>query len=754
MARTKNPGRRAPFPPLPSSSSNSSSSSDTSDSSNPQTFDQSNFYDPNEPLDLQPLSQIFPPKLIEPPAQSINKPPAEPTDVSSENDPSEEETIQLTQKPNPKIDGTTTPKPTIVVPSQAETPPIIFKSKKAKSYDSSKIRRSSRIMSGIGTGKKPVVDNTVHTIHDSDSDKTISDSELEKIILEPLTSSKSVQAKHSPVSVKKVSATAVKAPKKKSLPKRKRPQGELLEVPLIHQEEEAKFDQYWKTKPVASGRVYDFEEIAKGGVDLLKFVEPQGWTKFFQMKDTTMPLLVQAFYFNAKIHPDKDLIISNIKGVEIHVTADSISRLLEVKRNGETLYGKDWYAAQNISKDDLIVEMFTAEGAYKEQPPSSMLKKEFKIFHNMCQHSIFPRTGSKDKVTDNDLLVMYHLSKGILLDLPYLILQHMITIANSGIKKIALPYGMLLTRIFRDNHVDESKQLFDNQWFTFGTKNLSHMKKEITPGNTSTEMGNKRKRIDPDNNLDMLAKASGEQFENVLPTDENVDIHNTISDTQPIHLNTSLNLGPTFSQEVETSSQQAGKILQGFHSITAPFNTSVFSPLMSSSHGSLQSMFSTDFVRNLMTSNSPDPSQIPVPIFTAGTLPSLPSSFATLDSFCSSANAAAAATWSMPAGFEGNFQHEAGTSTDPRPPKRTKLEKRMSQMRKDLTQLMRGMSMQNDMLMYIMLEFQIMRNWLNECVCTPLQIVPPPPNPPPPVEPFPQPENSTSSDDSSPTIPE
>ncbi|XP_045791507.1 uncharacterized protein LOC123886217 [Trifolium pratense] len=169
---------------------------------------------------------------------------------------------------------------------------IIFKSKKAKSYDSSKIRRSSRIMSGIGTGKKPMVDNTVHTIHDSDSNKTISDSELEKIVLEPLTSSKSVPAKHSPVSIKKGSATAVKAPKKKSLPRRKRPQAELLEVPLIHPEEEAKFEQYWKIKPVASGRVYDFEEISKGGVDLLKFVEPLGWTKFFQMKDTIMPLKV------------------------------------------------------------------------------------------------------------------------------------------------------------------------------------------------------------------------------------------------------------------------------------------------------------------------------------------------------------------------------------------------------------------------------------------------------------------------------
>ncbi|PNX70435.1 hypothetical protein L195_g057390, partial [Trifolium pratense] len=67
-------------------------------------------------------------------------------------------------------------------------------------------------------------------------------------------------------------------------------------------------------------------------------------------------------------------------------------------------------------------------------------------------------------------------------------------------------------------------------------------------------------------------------------------------------------------------------------------------------------------------------------------------------------------------------------------------------------QLMKGMTMQNDMPMYIMLEFQIMRNWLNEFVCTPLQIVPPPPNPPPPVEPFPQPDNFTSSDDSSPTV--
>ncbi|MCI95288.1 hypothetical protein A2U01_0116586, partial [Trifolium medium] len=39
-------------------------------------------------------------------------------------------------------------------------------------------------------------------------------------------------------------------------------------------------------------------------------------------------------------------------------------------------------------------------------------------------------------------------------------------------------------------------------------------------------------------------------------------------------------------------------------------------------------------------------------------------------------------------------------------------------------------------------------------VCPPLNLVAPPPNPPPQVKPFPQPDNSTSSDDSSPTAPE
>jgi hypothetical protein len=76
----------------------------------------------------------------------------------------------------------------------------------------------------------------------------------------------------------------------------------------------------------------------------------------------------------------------------------------------------------------------------------------------------------------------------------------------------------------------------------------------------------------------------------------------------------------------------------------------------------------------------------------------------------------------------------------------------MSKTRKYIAQIFEGMAIQNNMLMYLMIEHQIMRDWLITNVCSPLNITRPPPNPPPHVLDFPQPENATSSDDSSLTV--
>jgi len=41
------------------------------------------------------------------------------------------------------------------------------------------------------------------------------------------------------------------------------------------------FKSKWASRPIGVGKVYDFAKLLKGGIDLLKFVEPLGLKDFF-----------------------------------------------------------------------------------------------------------------------------------------------------------------------------------------------------------------------------------------------------------------------------------------------------------------------------------------------------------------------------------------------------------------------------------------------------------------------------------------
>ncbi|GAU38522.1 hypothetical protein TSUD_148040 [Trifolium subterraneum] len=576
----------------------------------------------------------------------------------------------------------------------------------------------------LGAGKKPVVDTTVHVLDQSDSEIDLLDKEIDDFELEPVTSTKSepVKPKKSPTPKKKEVETAVKAPRTKKKVNLKKLKAKLLPAPLIQPEDEEIFDKYWKTKPVAVSRLYNFAELSIGGVDLVKFVEPFEWKSFFHIKETVYPLLVQAFYFNAQVFPDKDLITSNIKDVELVVDPYVIGSLIGIKSEGLEVYGNDWYDQVKISKEELKKKMFTEEGAKKNSPPSSMLKTEYKLLHNMCQHSFFPPTGSKDKVTDLDLLMMYHMAKGVKLNLPYIILHHMIHAATSGFKKIALPYAMLLTRVFRLYYADMDNTPSENHYYTFSLKNVSHMKKEIEP--PVADVGVKRKReIFEKSSLNVLADASGDRLKNDLQTDGNAQT--------------------TTSEKLVTT---AAATLQGFKPMPVPPHTTMFSPLMTSSQGSLSSFCTSEFIRNILTSDTPDISTMSIPNPNDSTLPSIPSSFATFDSFCSSVNATNAGTQKLVFEENANFDFPGPS----RPTKRFKLETDMEQMRKDLDIVIKGMAVQHSMMNHLILESKTLRTWFTTVVCPQLHIPPPPEIETPQFDSFPD-TNDKSDDDDCPT---
>ncbi|GAU36170.1 hypothetical protein TSUD_274480 [Trifolium subterraneum] len=702
MARTKNAGgRKVPRTKNPSVSSSPPRSPSPPKPPTPKSSSSSSF---------ETVSESFKSFSKREASSEIQSTPFE----SPENSP-----IHLTQnqsQPSTPIESPSlSPNPTntevsppssATVPSPKDTPPPLVKIKKSKSFDSSKIRRSSRILSGAG--KKPVVDTTVHVLDQSDSETDLLEKEIDEFELEPVTSTKSepVKAKKTPTPKKKEVETTVKAPRKKKIVNVKKSKEKLLPAPLIQPEDEEIFDKYWKTKPVAVSRMYNFAELSLGGVDLVKFVEPFEWKSFFHIKEIVYPLLVQAFYFNAKVYPEKDLLTSNIKDVKLVVDPFVIGSLIGIKSEGMEVYGNDWYDQVKINKEDLKRKMSTEEGAKKNAPPSSMLKTEYKLLHNMCQHSFFPRTGSKDKVTDLDLLLMYHMAKGSKLNLPYIILQHMIHAATSGFKKIALPYAMILTRVFRLYYADMDNTPFENHYYTFSLKNVSHMKKESeTP----------------------VADASGDRLENALQTDGNTQISGDANPT-------------TESEKLVTTTATT---LQNLNVVSIPPSTTMFSPLMTSSQGSLSSFCTSEFVRNILTSDTPEISTLPIPNPTDSTLPSIPSSFATFDSFCSSVNVANARTRQLV--FEGNVNFDfPGPS---RPAKRSRIETDMEQMRKDLDNVIKGMTVQHSMMNHLILESKTLRDWFANVVCPQLHINPPPEITTPQFDPFPASNDKSDDDD-------
>ncbi|GAU49897.1 hypothetical protein TSUD_281820 [Trifolium subterraneum] len=381
------------------------------------------------------------------------------------------------------------------------------KSKKSKFVDSSRIRRSNRIASGCG--RKPAIDTNVYTITDEDSEETHSDSSPTKSAPDIRTYSRR------PSSSKSLPKTSQSSEEDILVKILKKP------VPLINQNSLENFEKFSKRKPVLPGRVFNFNDLINTDHDLTKYTNPLGWTKLFNIKETYYPSLISAFYFNVVVLSEKDQIVSDLKGIKVRVTEELLGKLLKIPTEGNKVYGINWFSKLCVDTTSFMKQIFEPGTPLIKDPPSSKLKHEFKMIHNVCLHSIFPRKGSKDKVTHNDMMIMYHLSQQIKLNLPYVLIQHMINTIENENKKVTLPYGMFLTRVFREFKVSFVGEESKNTYTTFTTKNIDRMKK--AEDLSSEDHGQKRKReiFEQNANLDLLAEVvttQEDRLENILPT--------------------------------------------------------------------------------------------------------------------------------------------------------------------------------------------------------------------------------------------
>jgi len=175
----------------------------------------------------------------------------------------------------------------------------------------------------------------------------------------------------------------------------------------------------------------------------------------------------------AECYPDKNAIIYHIKGVKVEINLETISKLLNIPLEGPAVFGDDWYDVLHLDRNVVF------ETIYKPNATDlscSNLLHTTQILANMCHNSLLPKNGTFNHNSHNDILLIYHMFTGEQVNLPFIILKNMMLAANSTNKAGTVPYGMALSKIFRLLKIPLEDEIYSFKVSTFGPKNVHQMK--------------------------------------------------------------------------------------------------------------------------------------------------------------------------------------------------------------------------------------------------------------------------------------
>ena len=217
-------------------------------------------------------------------------------------------------------------------------------------------------------------------------------------------------------------------------------------APLIDPDLTKTFFDKWSSKPIGVGRYFDFQKLQDAEIFVKKYPDALGWVPFLQTREKFYPEVVQAFCCMAECYPDKNVIISHIKGVKVEISLETISKLLNIPLEGPAVFGDDWYDVLHLDRNIVL------ETIYKPNATDlscSNLQYTTQILANMVHNSFLPKNGTFNHIFHNDILLIYHMFTREQVNLPFIILKNMTSAANSNTKTSIVPYGMALCKIFR-----------------------------------------------------------------------------------------------------------------------------------------------------------------------------------------------------------------------------------------------------------------------------------------------------------------
>ncbi|KAL2526908.1 Uncharacterized protein Adt_11962 [Abeliophyllum distichum] len=172
-----------------------------------------------------------------------------------------------------------------------------------------------------------------------------------------------------------------------------------------------------------------------------------GWVRILTLDDKVYPSIVKDFYKKMTFSPGTK-ITCLLRNKRVKITRDLIRSLLRLEDGGILLYTTK--TILHTEEYNPVEVCHHVTGKHFKTPArlsTNQLTLTCRVLHNIIAHIIVPRKGYLDEVNHYDVFLLDSILLRRKLDFPYIMLQHMNSVL-SGTRPKALPYSMILTKIF------------------------------------------------------------------------------------------------------------------------------------------------------------------------------------------------------------------------------------------------------------------------------------------------------------------
>ncbi|GAV57090.1 hypothetical protein CFOL_v3_00628 [Cephalotus follicularis] len=192
----------------------------------------------------------------------------------------------------------------------------------------------------------------------------------------------------------------------------------------------SKYKEIYAARKVICGRVVDFAFTSGDNFQLEQWFIALGWRDYFTINAPYYVELVKEFYSNmCNVSDDCDILEIKTKVNRAVIKFDDklLGNILGVPASGSKFFEtKKWLEDPELVLEDCLRLFYPNENS-------------FGATHNL------PTSSGHEKMSYQDLYIMWHVVTGKALNLPHLIMKNILR-ATSKIDG-AFPYGMVITKI-------------------------------------------------------------------------------------------------------------------------------------------------------------------------------------------------------------------------------------------------------------------------------------------------------------------